>query len=131
MISGARGKDFHPRSPCQRVVEGVVYLLFSGSRVTTDQRVVAKQEIQEVESAKRAGASYAHHRNQEKDTNMKLRQKLANATTIFVLPSYGLHLGGLTSFVAAICISILLAACANHHLFSTGDGRKRLVAVRL
>jgi hypothetical protein len=32
--------------------------------VTTDQRVVAKQEIQEVESAKRAGAPYAHHRNQ-------------------------------------------------------------------
>ena len=39
--------------------------LFSGSRVTTDQRVVAKQEIQEVESAKRAGAPYARHRNQE------------------------------------------------------------------
>jgi hypothetical protein len=37
--------------------------------VTTDQRVVAKQEIQEVESAKRAGAPYAHHRNQAKDTN--------------------------------------------------------------
>jgi hypothetical protein len=34
--------------------------------VTTDQRVVAKQEIQEVESAKRAGAPYAHHRNQAK-----------------------------------------------------------------
>jgi hypothetical protein len=40
--------------------------------VTTDQRVVAKQEIQEVESAKRAGEPYAHHRNQAKDTNMKL-----------------------------------------------------------
>jgi hypothetical protein len=46
--------------------------LFPGSRVTTDQRVVAKQEIQEVESAKRAGEPYAHHRNQAKDTNMKL-----------------------------------------------------------
>ena len=32
--------------------------------MTTDQRVVAKQEIQEVESAKRSGAPYAHHRNQ-------------------------------------------------------------------
>ena len=53
--------------------------LFQGSRVTTDQRVVAKQEIQEVESAKRAGVPYAHHRNQAKDTNTKLRQKLANA----------------------------------------------------
>jgi hypothetical protein len=52
--------------------------LFPGSRVTTDQRVVAKQEIQEVESAKRAGAPYAHHRNQAKDTNMKLRQQHAN-----------------------------------------------------
>ena len=39
-------------------------LFFPGSRLTTDQRVVAKQEIQEVESAKRAGAPYAHHRNQ-------------------------------------------------------------------
>jgi hypothetical protein len=36
--------------------------------VTTDQRVVAKQEIQEVESAKRAGAPYARHRNQAKET---------------------------------------------------------------
>jgi hypothetical protein len=76
----ARGKDLHPQSSCQRVVEGVVHLLFfPGSRVTTDQRVVAKQENQEVESAKRAGAQYAHHRNQAKDTNMKLRQQLANA----------------------------------------------------
>ena len=32
--------------------------------MTTDQRVVAKQEIQEVESTKRAGAPYAHHRYQ-------------------------------------------------------------------
>jgi hypothetical protein len=40
--------------------------LFPGSRVTTDQRVVAKREIQEVEPAKRAGAPYAHHRNQKK-----------------------------------------------------------------
>jgi hypothetical protein len=47
--------------------------------VTNDQRVVAKQDIQEVESAKRAGASCAHHRNQAKNTNMKLRQQLANA----------------------------------------------------
>jgi hypothetical protein len=47
--------------------------------VTTDQRVVAKQEIQEVESAKRAGAPYAHHRDQAKDTNTKLRQQLTNA----------------------------------------------------
>jgi hypothetical protein len=30
--------------------------LFPGSRVTTDQRVVAKQETQEVDSAKRAGS---------------------------------------------------------------------------
>ena len=34
--------------------------LFPGSRVSTDQRVVAKQEIQKVESTKRAGAQYAH-----------------------------------------------------------------------
>jgi hypothetical protein len=34
--------------------------------------VVAKQEIQEVESAKRAGAPYAHHRYQARDTNTKL-----------------------------------------------------------
>jgi hypothetical protein len=47
--------------------------------VTTDQRVVAKQEIQEVESAKRAGAPYAHHRNQAREANTKLRQQLANA----------------------------------------------------
>ena len=45
--------------------------------MTTDQRVVAKQEIQEVESAKRAGAPYAHHRNQAKDTNTKLRRQLS------------------------------------------------------
>jgi hypothetical protein len=46
--------------------------------VSTDvQRVVAKQEIQEVEPAKRAGAQYAHHRNQAKDTNTKLRHQLA------------------------------------------------------
>ena len=33
--------------------------------MTTDQKkVVAKQEIQVVESAKRSGAPYAHHRNQ-------------------------------------------------------------------
>jgi hypothetical protein len=51
--------------------------LFPGSRVTTDQCVVAKQEIQEVESAKRAGAPYEHHhRYQAKDTNTKLRQQL-------------------------------------------------------
>ena len=48
--------------------------LIPGSRVTTDQRVVAKQEIQEVEPAKRAGAPYAHHRYQARDTNTKLRQ---------------------------------------------------------
>jgi hypothetical protein len=47
--------------------------------VTTDQRVVAKQDIQEVESAKRAGAPYSHHRNQAKDKNIKLQQKLSNA----------------------------------------------------
>jgi len=47
--------------------------------MTTDQRVVAKQDIQEVESTKRAAASYAHHRYQAKDANMKLRQKIANA----------------------------------------------------
>jgi hypothetical protein len=51
IIPSARGKDLHLRSPCRRVVEGVVHLFFPGSRVTTDQRVVAKQEIQEVESA--------------------------------------------------------------------------------
>ena len=44
--------------------------------LTTDQRVVAKQEIQEVESANRAGAPYAHHRNQARDANTKLRQQL-------------------------------------------------------
>ena len=47
--------------------------------MTTDQGVVAKQEIQEVESAKRAGAPYAHHRIQAKETNTKLRQNLSNA----------------------------------------------------
>ena len=47
--------------------------------MTTDQRVVAKQDIQEVKSAKRAGAPYAHHRNQARDANTKLRQQLANA----------------------------------------------------
>ena len=46
--------------------------LFPGSRVTTDQRVVAKQEIQEVEPAKRAGTPYSHHRYQARDTNTKL-----------------------------------------------------------
>jgi isocitrate dehydrogenase len=46
--------------------------------VTTDQRVVTKKEIQEVESAKRAGAANAHYRNQAKDTNTKLRQQLSN-----------------------------------------------------
>jgi hypothetical protein len=51
IIPGARGKDLRPRSSCQRVLQGFVHLLFSPrSRVTTDQRVVAKQEIQEVES---------------------------------------------------------------------------------
>jgi hypothetical protein len=49
-------------------------MFFPGSRVTTDQRVGANQEIQEIESAKRAGAPYAHHRNQAKDANTKLRQ---------------------------------------------------------
>jgi hypothetical protein len=78
IIPGARVKDLHPRSPCQRVVEGVVHLPFLESRVTTDQRVVAKQGIQEVESAERAGV-YAHHLNQAKDTNTKLRQQLSNA----------------------------------------------------
>jgi hypothetical protein len=34
--------------------------LFPGSRVTTDQRVVAKQEIQEVESAKRSMCDLSH-----------------------------------------------------------------------
>jgi|AntAceMinimDraft_5_1070358.scaffolds.fasta_scaffold56741_3 hypothetical protein len=48
--------------------------LFPGSRVTTDQRVVGKQEIQEAESAKRAGAPYAHHRYQARETNKKLKQ---------------------------------------------------------
>jgi hypothetical protein len=46
--------------------------------VTTDQRVVAKQEIQEVESAKRADPPYARYRNQAKDSNTKLRQQLSN-----------------------------------------------------
>jgi hypothetical protein len=58
---------------------GCSSVFFPGSRVTTDQRAVAKQEIQDAEQAKRAGAPYAHHRNQAKDTNTKLRQKLANA----------------------------------------------------
>jgi hypothetical protein len=47
--------------------------------VTTDQRVVAKQEMQEVESANRAGAPYAHHHYQVRDKNIKLLQQLANA----------------------------------------------------
>jgi hypothetical protein len=52
--------------------------------VTTEQRVVAKQEIQEVESAKRGGPPYAHHRNQAKDTNTKLRQgRVYNKATNF------------------------------------------------
>jgi len=58
---------------------GCSSVFFPGSRVTTDQRVVAKQGIQEVESAKRAVEPYARHRNQAKDTNMKLRQQLTNA----------------------------------------------------
>jgi hypothetical protein len=82
IIPGARGKDLHPRSSCQRVVEGAVHLLFPGSRVTTDQRVVAKLDIQEVESAKRAGAPYAHHHNQAKDTNTKLRLIISPMTLI-------------------------------------------------
>ena len=41
IIPGARGKDLHPRSSCQRVVEGVVHLPFPGSRVTTDQRAIS------------------------------------------------------------------------------------------
>ena len=40
--------------------------------MTTDERVVTKQEIQEVESAKQAGVPYAHHRYQARDTNTKL-----------------------------------------------------------
>jgi hypothetical protein len=44
IIPGARGKDLNPRSSCKRVVERVVHLIFPGSRVTTDQHVVAKQE---------------------------------------------------------------------------------------
>jgi hypothetical protein len=38
---------------------GYSSVFFSGVQVTIDQRVVAKQEIQEVESAKRASAPYA------------------------------------------------------------------------
>jgi hypothetical protein len=38
IIPGAREKDLHPRSSCQRVVEGVVHLLFSG--VQGDHRPV-------------------------------------------------------------------------------------------
>jgi hypothetical protein len=53
--------------------------------VTTDQRVVAKQDIQEVESAKRAGAPYAHHRNQAKDTNIDKHE--AAAATCECAPS--------------------------------------------
>ena len=54
--------------------------LFPGSRVTTDQRVVAKQEIQEVESAKRAGApyAYAHH---EDFQCLKQSQAVVTATS--------------------------------------------------
>jgi hypothetical protein len=77
-IPGARGKDLRPRS---RVGVGVVHLFFfPGSRVTTDQRVVAKQEIQEAESAKRAGVPYSHHRNQAKDTNTILGEHLPKPT---------------------------------------------------
>jgi hypothetical protein len=57
--------------------------------VTTDQRVVAKQDIQEVESAERAGAPYAHHRNQAKDTNMKLRQAVALCATLYTVGGVG------------------------------------------
>ena len=52
--------------------------------MTTDQRVVAKQEIKDVESAKRAGAPYAHHRNQAKDTNMKLRQQHCSSAELLL-----------------------------------------------
>ena len=57
--------------------------LFPGSRVTTNQRVVAKQEIQEVESAKRAGAPYAHHRYQARDTNTKRVEEFKNRIGIY------------------------------------------------
>ena len=38
---------------------------FPGSRVATDQRVVAKQDIQEVESAKRAKSEKKGHEDME------------------------------------------------------------------
>ena len=56
IIPAARGKDLHPRS--SSTSRRMSICLFPGSRVTTDQRVVAKQGIQEVESAKRAGATH-------------------------------------------------------------------------
>ena len=64
------------RSPLHPHVCGPHVALEVGDHLmlTTDQRGVAKQEIQEVESAKRAGAPYAHHRYQARDTNIKLRR---------------------------------------------------------
>jgi hypothetical protein len=50
--------------------------------VTTDQRVVAKQEIQEVESAKRAGAPYAHHRGAAAGISTQTLSQEEGATTL-------------------------------------------------
>jgi hypothetical protein len=44
-IPRARGRDFNPRSPCRRVVEGAFHLLLS--EVQVDRRPTAKQKIQE------------------------------------------------------------------------------------
>jgi hypothetical protein len=55
--------------------------------LTTDQRVVAKQEIQEVESAKRAGAPYAYQRYQARDANTKLRKASCLGACLRVLNS--------------------------------------------
>jgi hypothetical protein len=76
--------------------------------VTTDQRVVAKQEIQEVESAKREGALYSHHRNQAKGTNKNFDR--APSETILrqeALEDWGrvTCVGLLKQYLASICRS--------------------------
>ena len=49
--------------------------LFPGSRVTTDQRVVAKQEIQEVESAKRLRTIVTRRKTQTRSCGRNLRMR--------------------------------------------------------
>ena len=87
--------------------------------MTTDQRVVAKQDIQEVESAKRAGAPYAHHRNQARDTNTKLRQQLANAPKGTGQCDYVVTRVRIYRFLRALALKLSLARCYRWRAAST------------